>query len=272
MAGNGRVGTLCVTLSRKRTPALGRHSHTDTLNPKLSLNTHKTMKSSINERLFNSAFPWRSGMGGRRTIAGASGTTKLTLAWADSRQRQRIVNLANSEGRQTMNLRTMPGAKLAVLHHPDGRFAGWAGMDALTHPERPEVFSQFVYPAYRGLGFGALLEHVWWAYLSAWGCKTAYMRMEFDSNQRLFSHRLASGFCREVAEPELGTHFVSACRNCELYGKHCTRQAYLAVDVPKALAESVKRRGSLDICRLPIKLKIDNPPRRQTGSPYAVAQ
>jgi hypothetical protein len=184
---------------------------------------------------------------------------KLTLAWADSRQRRRVVDLAKSEGRQTMNLRTMPQAKLAVLIRPDGHIVGWAGMDAETYPERPEVFSQFVYPLYRGLGLGALLEHVWWAYLSAWGCKTAYMCMEFDDNEQLYRHRLASGYCRVATAPELGERFLSACQSCELYGDACTAQAYLAVNVEQALAESVKRSGPLDICRLPIRFRIAHP-------------
>ncbi|MGR9108285.1 MAG: GNAT family N-acetyltransferase [Gammaproteobacteria bacterium] len=171
-----------------------------------------------------------------------------------------------------MNLRTMPCAKLAVLQGPDGELAGWAGMDAETHPERPEVFSQFVYPAYRGLGLGALLEHVWWAYLSAWGCHTAYMRMELDSNETLFRHRLASGYCREVSERELGSRFVSACRRCELFGKHCRRQVYLAVDVDKALRDSVRRRSRLDIRRLPIHFSIAGSRGRQSSQTPRVSE
>ncbi len=189
------------------------------------------------------------------------GNATLTLAWADSRQRTRVVELAKSEGRQTMNLRTMPQAKLAVLIRPDGHFVGWAGMDAETHPDRPEVFSQFIYPNYRGFGLGALLEHVWWAYLSAWGCKTAYMRMELDDNEQLYRHRLASGYCRVAKATELGDRFLTACRGCELYGDSCRSQAYLAVNVERALAESVKRRGPLDICHFPIRLRI-TPPHR----------
>jgi len=238
------------------------------------------MKASINDRLANSLFRLTRGVDrlprptqgtDQPPTAGLRRGTKLTLAWADHAQRQRIMELATSEGRQTMNLRTMPGAKLAVLTLPDGRFAGWTGMDAETHPERPEVFSQFVYPPYRGLGLGALLEHVWWAYLSAWGCNTAYMRMEFDSNQRLFEHRLASGYCREATAAELGERFVSACRGCELYGRHCTTQAFLAVNVERALAESVERRGPLDICQLPLKFRIAPPHKAGNGGQRTAA-
>lgn len=237
------------------------------------------MKSSIHERLFNTFIRFSSvsarsllpkRIRGRHSMTGTPGDTTLTLAWANSSQRRQIVELARNEGRQTMNLRTMPGARLAILLTPDGSFAGWAGMDAETHPDRPEVFSQFVFPAYRGRGLGALLEHVWWAYLSSRGCRTAYMRMEIDSNDKLFEHRLASGYCREASPEELGTRFVSACRGCELYGNHCSRQAYLSVDVEKALDESVKRRGSLDIDRLPARLRIDMPFEIQPGRPRAV--
>src|SRR5262245_64089229 len=49
----------------------------------------------------------------------------LTLAWADSREQERVNVLAVRAGRQTMNLRRMPGAKLVVLRRSDGQFAGW---------------------------------------------------------------------------------------------------------------------------------------------------
>lgn len=181
---------------------------------------------------------------------------QLTLAWADARERECVVGLAASEGRQTMNLRTMPGAELVVLRRPGGGFAGWAGMDVGSDPEHPELFSQFVYPEFRGLGLGALLEHVWWAYLASRGCSTGYMRMELDSNRTLFEHRLGSGHYREVSRRELGLRFVRACRNCELFGTACHRQAYLAVDVEQALAASTRARGRLDIGSLPMCLAV----------------
>ena len=180
----------------------------------------------------------------------------LTLAWAASQERQRVIGLATREGRQTMNLRTMPGAELVVLRRPDGGLAGWTGVDVTTDPERPELFSQFVYPQFRGVGLGALLEHVWWAYLAARGCSTGYMRMELESNQTLFERRLRSGYCRQLTREELGSRFVGACRNCELFGTACRQQVYLAVDVQAALAASTRSRGSLDIGSLPMRVAL----------------
>lgn len=188
--------------------------------------------------------------------AGRRDEISLTLAWASGEERQRVIGLAMREGRQTMNLRTMSGAELVVLRRPDGGFAGWAGMDVSTNPERPELFSQFLYPEFRGAGLGALLEHVWWTYLASHGCSTGYMRMEFESNRALFERRLNSGYCRQVTRQELGPHFVGACRKCELFGAACRQQVYLAVDVQAALAASTRSRGALDIDSFPMGIAV----------------
>ena len=185
----------------------------------------------------------------------------VTLAWADDRERRQVIALAAREGRQTMNLRTMPGAELVVLLRSSGEFAGWAGVDIYSDRRRPELFSQFVYPQFRGLGLGSLLEHFWWAYLYANGCATGYMRMEYDTNLELFQKRLASGYCRQVPVEELGPGFVGACRKCELFGKTCHRQVYLAVDVRKALSASTRARGVLPIESLPLRISLE-PSRR----------
>ncbi len=155
------------------------------------------------------------------------GQETLTLAWADDRERQQVISLAASEGRQTMNLRTKPHVKLVVLRRPQGGLAGWAGMDADSDPKRPELFSHYVYPEYRGRGLGVLLEHVGWAWLDSRGCRTAYIRMELDSSGDLFKRGRASGYCRQVS---------------------------LAIDVRTALAGSIAARGPLDIEALPIRV------------------
>jgi ribosomal protein S18 acetylase RimI-like enzyme len=110
-------------------------------------------------------------------------------------------------------------------------------VDADSDPERPEVFSQYVYPRYRGCGFGAVLEHVWWAYLEHRGCATAYMRMELDSNNDRFERRRASGYYREISAEDLGRR----------------QQVFFAVDVKMALAASTRARGPLNIDALPIQ-------------------
>ena len=183
------------------------------------------------------------------------GEEALTLAWAYGRERLQVISLAASERRQTMNLRTMPGAKLVVLRRPQGGLAGWAGMDADSDPKRPEVFSQYVYPEYRGRGLRALLDHVSWAWLDHRGCATAYLRMELDGKGDLFERRRASGYCRQISPEELGRKFVKACRDCELFRDPCRRQAFLAVDVQRALAASIRERGPLDIEALPIRVQ-----------------
>jgi GNAT superfamily N-acetyltransferase len=188
----------------------------------------------------------------------------LTLAWAEIEERQRVISLAQQEGRQTMNLRTMPGAKVVVLRRPAGLFAGWAGVDVDTHPRHPEVFSQFVYPQFRNRGLGSLLEHFWWAYLNFRGCGTAYMRMQLDTNQALVERRLRSGYCRRISRDELGERFEVACRKCELFGKACRRQVYLEIDVRKALMASAEARGAFHVGSLPLYI----PPKQEVRLPF----
>lgn len=233
---------------------------------KLMLNT---MKPLTNSRLFNTLMRLRPGvrqtyrpwLDDTRMQSGKkmSSRTKITLAWADNRQRHRIIDLAAEAGLQTTSLRNLPQAKLVMLRCEDGRIAGWAGMDVETDPEHPEVFSGFVYPEFRRLGLGALLEHVWWAYISAWGCKTAFMRMECGSGQRLVSYWLETGYCRQASDSRLSRQFTGACHICDLFGAACAGNSYLMVDVEKALTASIQRTGPLDICRLPIRFSIETP-------------
>ena len=196
----------------------------------------------------------------RSHIAGkACNRLRITLTWADSRLRRQVIDLAMEKGMQTTYLTRMPHAKIAVLSCADGRIAGWAGMDVETDPEHPEVFSGFVCPEFRGLGLGMLLEHVWWAYLSAWGYKTAYMRMECGAGQRLVRHWLETGYCRPTFDDTPATPFQESCRICELFAATCSGSPYLVVDVDKALAISVRRTGPMDICRLPLRLNVETP-------------
>ena len=181
----------------------------------------------------------------------------LTFAWADSQERKRVIALCMQEGRQTMNLRTREGAELVVLRRSNGQLAGWTGVDIKTDPVRPELFSQFVYPRFRGIGLGALLERFWWTYLDSQGYSIGFMRMELDSNQTLIEHRLRSGYCRRATPEELGQQFITACRNCELFGTACHRQIFLAVDVQKALAVRNRSSGPLDIDSLPLRIAVE---------------
>ncbi|MEJ2591202.1 MAG: GNAT family N-acetyltransferase [Candidatus Thiodiazotropha sp.] len=210
-----------------------------------------------------------------RTARKTHNRLRITLTWADSHLRRRVIDLATETGMQTTYLTRMPHAKIAVLCCADGRIAGWAGMDVETDPEHPEVFSGFVCPEFRGLGLGTLLEHVWWAYLSAWGYKTAYMRMECGAGQRLVRHWLETGYCRPTFDDTPATPFQESCRVCELFAATCSGCPYLVVDVEKALAVSVRRTGPVDICRLPLRLNVETPttPTARPGErgPYRMA-
>jgi GNAT superfamily N-acetyltransferase len=235
------------------------------------------MKITINSRIFDAIVRLRSGVKQLRPGGAgcehtrsqkASGRTKFTLSWANQRQRRRVIDMATEAGLQTTNFRSMPRAKVAVLLCADGRYAGWAGMDAETDPAHPEVFSGFIRPEFRGFGLGALLEHVWWAYTAAWGCKTALIRLECGSEQRIATFWLKTGYCKQAMRSDLGRQSLGACRLCELFGSECVGNPYLVVDVEKALAVSMQRMGPLDICSLPIRFSVDT--ARDKSAPYPV--
>lgn len=222
------------------------------------------MKTPINIRLLDRLARLRPGT--RQALPADTDHTKpgftsalsrkrITLAWANDRERRRVIDIATKAGLETTCLRCMPRAKLVVLRCADGGIAGWAGMDAESDPEHPEVFSGFVQPRFRGLGLGALLEHTWWAYIAAWGYKTAYLRMECGSGQRLLSRWLDTGYCRRAKESR--PHAYGACRICALLGNECAGNPFLVVDVAQALAVNVQRMGPLDICSLPIRFNIE---------------
>jgi hypothetical protein len=182
--------------------------------------------------------------------------TKLTLDWADHRQRQKVIELVERMGRQTVHLRSCPEAKLAIIRFPDGELVGWAGMDAEARPDRPTLFSHFVYPQYRDLKLDRLLEHVWWAYLSAWGCKIGYLSLEQGNNKRLLRHRVTTEYCPQLTEHSKSKRLKDACRNCDLYYCDGKGQTYYAIDVEKALSASVSSMRKLDICKFPIHFRV----------------
>ena len=178
----------------------------------------------------------------------------LTLDWATSRERQRVIARAIQDGRQTMNLRTMPGAELVVARGSDGRLAGWGGVDVGSDPQYPEMFSWFVCAEFRGVGLGALFEYVALTKLDHAGCSTAFVRMGSDADPGLVERHLASGHYQVVRSGDLPPRFVGACRKCELFDNACRRQVFLAVDVRKALAASATGRGPLDLAALPLRI------------------
>jgi hypothetical protein len=185
-----------------------------------------------------------------------SSRKKMTLDWADHRQRHKIIELTERMGRQTVHLRSCPEAKLAILRLPDGELVGWAGMDAEARPDRPRLFSHFVYPQYRDLKLDRLLEHVWWAYLSAWGCKIGYLSLEQGNSKRLLRYRVATEYCPLLIEQSKSTRSKDACRNCDLQYCDGKGQTYYAINVEKALAASVSSMRKLDICKFPINFRI----------------
>lgn len=169
----------------------------------------------------------------------------FSLKIADQQEKQQILNIMLSAGRQTMNLRLMPFAKLLVLRNADQEIVGWMGVDYEYNQTFPETFSLFIHPSYRNRQLSLVLKHAVYSILLAQGIHTSYSRMEASSNQKLIQYNLASGFYRELKKSEMPVHWQGMCTQCELYGKSCQSQIYLAADVVGLLAALDLRLGKL---------------------------
>jgi hypothetical protein len=156
-----------------------------------------------------------------------------------------------------MNFRLMPHAHLLVLRDTRSRkLAGWCGFDYQYNPSRPELFSLYVLPEYRRLKLGPLLEHVRARYLLSVGVTFGYVRMESATNTKLLERRLASGNFRRLEPAELGAEYLDMCKHCELFGKACTQQAFIGVDLAALARSGEALFGEIDIKRLPSRVDV----------------
>jgi hypothetical protein len=174
-------------------------------------------------------------------------SVRCTLSWADPATRQSIVAGLREGGRQTMNLRLMPSAKMLVLREVSSKkVIGFAGLDDEYFPAYPELFSLHVDADCRSLRLGTLLEAARAAYLLARGHVVAYTRMEKATNDALLSYRLQSRAFIALPKRSLAPAYTANCHQCELYGGACTKQAFLLVDLA-ALLERGRRFGEHDL-------------------------
>lgn len=175
------------------------------------------------------------------------------LGWADMPMRQAILGLMTELGRQTMNLRVMPTARLLYvrsLREGDG-IVGWGGVDAEFNPRYPEVFSLFVRPDYRTYTLGLLIELARYTYLLDRGIERAYARMDRASNYALLEYRITHGLFQPMEPASLDPAYVSLCHGCELYGGDCADQAYFLVDVRTFVRHGENRIGRVDVSEMP---------------------
>ena len=188
---------------------------------------------------------------------------QFSLEWAGPEVIDELLARMRSEERQTMNLRTGVDPKMLVCRY-DGRPVGWAGLDLATSPEFPELFSLFLYPRFRRYTIGLLLETARWKYLDSQGVSVAYGRMELATNFRLFRYRLSTGLFSARAPEDFPDDWRARCKGCELYGKQCTEQRYIAIDVKQALASGEARIGPVDLDDLPRDFVLKADTMRQT--------
>ena len=175
---------------------------------------------------------------------------KFTLEWAEPDLVDDIIALMSAAERQTMNVRTGADPKMLVCRS-EGEPIGWAGLDVATWPDYPELFSLYLYPPFRRYTIGLLLETARWKYLDSLGIEVAYGRMELATNFRLFRYRLSTGLFQARDREEFPKEWVERCQTCELFGKQCTQQRFIAIDVKRALASGEARIGEFDVQDLP---------------------
>lgn len=198
------------------------------------------------------------------TISEYPPTLVFDVDWANAEEKRDILEQMVRLERQTMNLRIMPGARLIRIRavEDDNRVVGWAGCDPVAGPDGlGEVFSLYVIPEYRMYTVGTLLETARAAFLKSAGVKRVLTRMESGSNTPLLRYRMGARLVVEAALEELPVHTHETCRQCELFGKQCTEQAYLFVDLDALLARGKARFGdTIPSWTLPMRAAID--PRR----------
>lgn len=180
------------------------------------------------------------------------------IDWASPIERELVFARMRANGRQTMNFRTMPTAKLIVLRDLDngGKIIGWEGLDWEHNPEYPEVFSQFVEEGYRSFLLGVALSHACASILMKNGKENAFLRMEQSKNDALLNIRANSKIYRVLEPHELKESWTSQCQNCELYKKSCQTQAYLTYKVKDWVDFGNRRMGVSDIVTLPSRLTL----------------
>jgi hypothetical protein len=189
------------------------------------------------------------------------------IEWASPLEKEAVLARMRTAGRQTMNFRTMPQAKLILLKDLDNdkKIIGWEGLDWKSNPRYPEVFSQFVEEAYRSFLLGVALSHACASILMHNGIENAFLRMEQATNDALLNIRANSKIYRILEANELNPEWVSNCQGCELFGVSCKSQAYLTYKVKDWVEFGNRRLGVPNLVTLPSRLILRKEIFRQNG-------
>jgi hypothetical protein len=184
-------------------------------------------------------------------------TQQFWLEWGDPALKLEIRDRLRALGRQTMNLRIMPGARVLALWTADRKaLVGWCGLDHEFSPSHPEVFSLHLYPEWRLRQLGVVLETARAKVLLKNGFKFAYGRMEESTNHELLKYRIATGMFVQLAAFDLPDPIRAACNQCELYRTSCTAQAFIALDLHNIVSRGEDRVGIIDVDHLPQVIRL----------------
>lgn len=186
--------------------------------------------------------------------------SNYSVKLANSREKDFIMKIMNSENRQTMNLRLMPNAKLLLLQDKDNdnATAGWAGVDYEFNPKFPETFSLFIIPNYRSRHLSLILKHALYSILYFNRVSKAYIRMEAIQNKSLMAHNLKTGAYRLLNADEVNSSWRENCFTCELYNNSCQSQSYLEVDVIKLFNYCNNKLGAISDIIFPKSVILKN--------------
>ena len=153
--------------------------------------------------------------------------------WASALDKQMILKSNIIFERQTMNLRVMEKAKIAVVKK-NNTIVAHAGIDHEYSGQFPEFFSYFVHEDWRNKGIGSVLEKFVCEYSLSQNILHLYLRVSSEGEDFLDSYRQKTGCFEEINMP---FKFLSLCQRCELFGKKCKTQKFLKLDVLKRVGQ-----------------------------------
>ncbi len=188
-----------------------------------------------------------------RTLTGTEQPpeSRYELAWASPEEKAEILGQMRSLHRQTMNLRTMPTARLMLLKTQRGDVVGWGGVDVEHDPQRPELFSLHVMEEFRTYTLGLVLELARYTWVRKHGHKVAYARMDAAGNFSLLRYRLEKQLYRMLRPDTVDRDWAKMCTGCELFGTECREQAFFEIDVEHFIEHGERRIGAVDVENLP---------------------
>ena len=188
----------------------------------------------------------------RRNALGPSAC--IELDWVSASDKPRLVALAESLSRQTMNMR-LPTARMIWARHA-GQVVGWVGIDIDHDPERPELFSLYLDPSYRAQQLSRTLRLAATSFLLRRGVRHVLGRIAVSEGMAAMQYWLASGACRPATADETPNQFAVMCTRCNLYGNACSERVFMRLDVERVHADDSAKLAQHADYVLPLQLEI----------------